>query len=435
MPELQARAVAVVGCLLASNMLNLLIPRQTGLIMDSLSDVSGTNPWFAVTTYIVLRLASSESGIELLRQWLWIPVQYYSNEAITRAAYSHIMYLSADFHDSKSTSDLVMAIHGGTSISKIVESVLLHAAPMVIDLGVAVVYLSVTFGSYEGFTTVATGTIFFLLASRLIAHTGRDSRSRLNAHFNEYAVRNRGFLGWSTASAFNQLGYEDNRHANAVTTRWSREAQYALRWNCSVGLQSAVLTFGLAASAFFAVRRIRLGQATPGQFAMLLMYWAQLCAPLNFFARLGKNISDDFIDAEQLLDIMQRKPLVKNKKGARPLKFVAGEIEFADICFSYDGRKEVIDHISLCVPPGTTVAFVGSTGAGKSTLLRLLNRFYDVTSGSIRLDGQDMRDVDLYRCVMRSRLSLAHSLLTPPLASVTELESCRRIPSCSMTPL
>ena len=365
--------------------------------MDSLSGVGSANPWVAVFTYILLRLASSECGIDLLRQWLWLPVRYYSNEAVTRAAFSHIMYLSADFHDSKSTSDMIMAIHGGTAISSLVENVLLHAAPMLLDLGVAVVYLSVTFGSFEGLTTVATGTIFFLLASRLVAKTSIASRSRVQAHFKEHYIRTSAFLGWTTASAFNQLGYEDNRHANAVTNRWSREKQYIMGWNLSVALQSAVLTSGLAASATFAVYRIRIGQATPGQFAMLLMYWAQLCAPLNFFARLGKSISDDLVEAEQLLTVMQTQPSVQNKKRARPLKFVAGEVEFDDICFSYDGKKGVVNHISLRVPPGTTVAFVGSSGAGKSTLLRLVDRFYDVTSGSIRFDGQDLRDVDLFR--------------------------------------
>lgn len=384
-------------CLLVSNLLNLLIPRQTGVIMDSLSGVGNANPWIAVITYILLRLASSETGIDLLRQWLWVPVRYYSNEAITRAAFSHIMYLSADFHESKSTSDMIMAIHGGTSVSRIVENVLLQAAPMLIDLCVAVVYLSVTFGSFGGLTTMATGTIFLLLASKLVAQSSTTSRGRVHAHYQEYSIRTSSFLGWTTASAFNQLGYEDNRHANAVTNRWSREKQYIMRWNFSVALQSAVLTFGLAASAFFAVYRIRIGKATPGQFAMLLMYWSQLCAPLNFFARLGKSISDDFVEAERLLEIMQTKPTVQNKKGARPLKFVAGEVEFDNVRFTYDQKKDVINHISLRVPPGTTVAFVGSTGAGKSTLLRLLDRFYDVTGGAIRLDGQDLRDVDLFR--------------------------------------
>ena len=131
--------------------------------MDSLSGSSITSPWVAVLTYAILRLASSECGIELVRQWLWIPVKYYSHDALTRAAFSHMMHLSADFHDSKSSSDMLMAIHGGSAVSNAVESILLQAVPMLVDMIIAVVYLSVTFGPYEGLITMARQPFFFIV--------------------------------------------------------------------------------------------------------------------------------------------------------------------------------------------------------------------------------------------------------------------------------
>ncbi|KAK7414803.1 hypothetical protein QQX98_006405 [Neonectria punicea] len=401
---LQLRAAAVCLCLFASNALHLLIPRQTGIIMDSLSGDNASSPWLAVIIFASLRLAASESGIELVRQWLWVPVKYYSHDALTRAAYSHMMHLSADFHDSKSSSDMMMAIYGGSAVSNVIENVLLYAVPMLIDMGVAVVYLSITFGPYEGLITVATGIFFLLIASKLVANSKAASRNRVNALYEEHYVRQSGLLGWQTVSAFNQIGYEDNRHANAVTNRWLREQQYVLGWYISIGFQTLILTSGLLASAFLAVYRIRTGHATSGQFAMLLMYWAQLTSPLQFFAKLGKNISDDFIDAERLLDIMRTKPSVENQKGARPLKFVAGEVDFDNVSFSYDKQKGIIKNVSFHVPAGQTVAFVGATGAGKSTLIKLLDRFYDVAEGSIRIDGQDIRDVDLFS--LRDRIGV-----------------------------
>lgn len=365
--------------------------------MDTLAGLKADNPWVAVAVFAALRLAASDSGIELLRQRLWVPVQYYSHDAMTRASYSHMMHLSADFHDSKSSSDMMVAIHGGHAVSNAVESILLQAVPMFIDMCVALVYLSVTFGAYEGFITLATGTIFFIMAGRLVAESKDASRRRVNALYQEYHIRQSGLQGWQTVSAFNQIGYEDNRHANAVTNRWLREQQYILSWYVSIAFQTMVLTCGLLASAFLAVYRIKSGKATSGQFAMLLMYWSQLTSPLQFFAKLGKSMSDDFIDAERLLEIMKTKPTVENRKGARPLKFVAGDVTFDEVKFSYDGHKRVIQGITIEVPAGQTVAFVGATGAGKSTLLKLLDRFYDVSDGSIRIDGQDIRDVDLYR--------------------------------------
>ncbi|KYK54491.1 heavy metal tolerance protein [Drechmeria coniospora] len=376
--SLQLHAAGVVLCIFASNALHLLIPRQTGIIMDSLSGTNSTSPWIAVIVFAALRLAASETGIELLRQRLWIPVKYYSRDSISRAAYSHIMHLSADFHDSKSSSDMMSAIFGGTALSSVVENILLQAAPMLIDMCVAIVYLSVTFGPYEGLITVVTGATFFLMASRFVAISKAGCRKRIHALYQESNVRHAGLLGWQTVSAFNQIGYEDNRHANSVTNRWLHEKQYAISRHMSVAFQTMVLTCGLLVSAFLAVSRIQTGKATSGQFAMLLMYWAQLTSPLQFFARLAEDVSDEFIDAETLLHVMQTKPTVENKKGARPLKFVAGNVDFQRVSFSYNGQKETIKNISLNVAPGEKVAFVGSTGAGKSTMLRLLGRFYDL---------------------------------------------------------
>lgn len=401
--NLQLRAVAVILCLLASNALHLLIPRQTGIIMDVLSQ-SSSSPWAAVIFFAVLRLAASESGIELVRSWLWIPVRYYSQEALTRASYSHIMHLSADFHESKTPGDMVAAIYGGNAIANAIESVLLQAAPMLVDMCVAIVYLSITFGPYEGLITAATGTVFMILATRLVAESKSASRKRMSAWFRENSIRNSGLTGWQTASAFNQIGFEDNRHADAVTNRWLKEQQYLLGWSVSVAFQTVVLTVGLMASAFLAVFRIHNGQATPGQFAMLLMYWAQLTAPLQFFANLGKNMSDNLISAERLLAIMKTKPSVKSKKNARPFKFISGEVKFKDVRFSYDKKRNIVNSVSLDIPAGMTVAFVGKTGSGKSTLLKLLARSYDVQSGSISIDGQDVRDVELFS--LRERIGI-----------------------------
>ncbi|KAL7937322.1 hypothetical protein V8C35DRAFT_331176 [Trichoderma chlorosporum] len=401
--SLQLRAAAVMLCLLASNALHLLIPRQTGIIMDTLGEPSG-NPWTAVIIFALLRLVASESGIELIRQWLWIPVKYYSRDALSRASYSHVMNLSADFHDSKSSSDMLVAIQGGSAVSNAIESILLQAVPMLVDMCVAVIYLSIKFGPYEGLITVATGIVFITLATRLVAESKTSTRKRTNAWYQEHYIRSSGLTAWQTVSAFNQIGYEDNRHANAVTNRWLSEQQYIMGWHVSIAFQTIVLTAGLMASAFLAVFRIRSGQASPGQFAMLLMYWTQLTAPLQFFASLGKSMSDDFIDAERLLAVMKTKPSIENKKGARPLKFVRGEVQFDQVCFSYDKQKNIINEVSLHIPGGTTVAFVGTTGAGKSTLLKLLHRFYDVTSGGIRIDDQDVRDVDLYS--LRDRVGI-----------------------------
>ncbi|KAF9876638.1 ABC transporter [Colletotrichum karsti] len=401
---LQLRLVLVGLCLLAGNALNLLIPRQFGIIIDQLKDGDFSSAWIGVAIYGLLRIAASEAGIEFLREWLYLPLEVYADGALSTAAYRHILNLSADFHDSKSTSDISLAMYGGSSISDLLESLCFQALPMLIDLVVAVVYLSVTLGPYEGFITITTSTLFLFIATKMIAVMKERRRAHINAQYAEHYVRQTGITGWHTVASFNQTTYEDVRYSNAIHTRINWTKSVRLGWFTAQAFQSLVLLCGLLAGAVLAIYRIKNSKATPGDLTMLLMYWAQLTAPLRFMASLGKKIGSDLIDAERLLDIMKKQPTIVNKKGARPLKLVGGNVDFKDVSFSYDKKKKIINGISLSVPGGQTVAFVGATGAGKSTMLKLLNRFYDSTEGTILIDGQDVRDVDLHS--LRDRIGL-----------------------------
>nr|XP_036579792.1 heavy metal tolerance protein [Colletotrichum truncatum]KAF6787472.1 heavy metal tolerance protein [Colletotrichum truncatum] len=401
---LQLRLILVGLCLLAGNALNLLIPRQFGIIVDELKDKDFSSAWIGVAIYGLLRIAASDAGIEFLREWLYLPLEVYADGALSTAAYRHILNLSADFHDSKSTSDISLAMYGGSSISDLLESICFQALPMLIDLVVAVVYLSVTLGPYEGFITITTSTLFLFIATKMISVMKERRRAHVNAQYAEHYVRQTGISGWHTVASFNQTTYEDVRYSNAIHTRINWTKRVRLGWFTAQAFQSLVLLCGLLAGAVLAVYRIKNSKATPGDLTMLLMYWAQLTSPLRFMASLGKKIGSDLIDAERLLDIMKKQPTIVNKKGARPLKLIDGNVDFNDVSFSYDKKKKIINGISLSVPGGQTVAFVGATGAGKSTMLKLLNRFYDSTEGAILIDGQDVRDVDLHS--LRDRIGL-----------------------------
>ncbi|OAA65452.1 vacuolar ABC heavy metal transporter [Niveomyces insectorum RCEF 264] len=401
---LQLRAVLVGVCLLANNALNVLIPRQLGIIMDSLGHVNNKNPWVQVLIFAGLKFSASEAGLSLLRQWLWIPVEFYSFGAMSTAAYSHVLNLSSDFHDSKSSSDIMMAISSGQSISNLLESICFSAIPMLIDMSVAFVYLSATFGPYEGFITFATAIIFLYIAGRMIAGLKVARRGEVNAWFEEHYVRQAGIQGWSTVASFNQVSHEEQRYSKAVKNRVARSQAVYLGYLTAYAFQYLVLLAGLLAGAFLAVWQVTSGQSTPGQFIMLLTYWTQLVAPLTFFASLGKNVSRNFIQAEALLEIMKTKPTIINKENAPELQFSGGAVEFKNVSFSYNDKKDILKNVTFSAPSGMTFAFVGATGAGKSTILKLLDRFYDVTEGSILIDGQDVRDVDLFS--LRSRIGI-----------------------------
>ncbi|OTB05557.1 hypothetical protein M426DRAFT_56873 [Hypoxylon sp. CI-4A] len=423
--RLQLYAALVGVCLLAGNVLNFLIPRQYGAVMDSLSGVSDKNPWFQVAIFAGLRLLASEAGINLLRQMLWLPVEYYSEEAITTAAYSHIMNLSSEFHDSKSSSDLIVAISNGTSISNMLDSICFQALPMLIDLVIAFTYLSTKFGPYEGFITIATGTAFIQTATHIIASFKEKRKKMVRTYFEEHYIRQAGIQGWQTVSAFNQVPYEERRYTAAVNSHVMASKGLYSSYFVGHAFQYLILLAGLLAGAFLAVYQITHGQATAGDFVMLLTYWAQLTSPLRFFSQLGKSISQDLVHAERLLDVMTTKPSVVEKPDARPLKLKGGKVEFRNVSFSYDKKKDILKGVNVSVPTGTTVAFVGATGAGKSTILKLLDRFYDVTGGSIQIDGQDIRDVTISRYVWYLRQSIGIVPQSPILFDDTVMNNIR----------
>ncbi|KAI3332491.1 hypothetical protein HD806DRAFT_546580 [Xylariaceae sp. AK1471] len=393
--RLQIHVVLVGLCLLAGNGLNFLIPRQYGAVLDSFGSASKESPWVQVMIFAVLRVLSSEAGLPLIRHLLWMPVEYYSHEALSVASYSHVMNLSSEFHDSQSSSDIQVAISNGYHITNLLESICFQAIPMVIDLIVAFTYLSVKFGPYEGFITIATGLAFIQSAAQLIAKFKEKRKKVVSTYFEEHYTRQAGIQGWYTVSAFNQIPYEEGRYCKAVKSQVSAYKSIYLGYLIGQAFQYLILITGLLAGAFLAVYQITQKRATPGDFVMLLTYWGQLTSPLQFFSTMGRNISQSLVQVERLLEVMLTKPTVVDKPGARPLKLKGGKVEFRNVSFSYDKKKDILKGVKLSAPPGTTVAFVGATGAGKSTIFKVLDRFYDVTSGSILIDGQDIRDVTL----------------------------------------
>ncbi|KAI0521429.1 hypothetical protein F5B22DRAFT_662571 [Xylaria bambusicola] len=400
--RLQIHVVLVGLCLLAGNGLNFLIPRQYGVVLDSLGGASKESPWVQVTIFAALRVLSSEAGLPLIRNLLWMPVEYYSQEALSVAAYSHVMNLSSEFHDSQSSSDIQVAISNGYHLTSLLESICFQAIPMVIDLVVAFTYLSVKFGPYEGFITIATGLAFIQSAAQLISRFKEKRKKVVSTYFEEHYTRQAGIQGWYTVSAFNQVPYEEGRYSKAVKSQVTAYKSIYLGYLVGQAFQYLILTAGLLAGAFLAVYQIIHKKATPGDFVMLLTYWGQLTSPLQFFSTMGRNISQSLVQVERLLEVMLTKPTVVDKPGARPLKLKGGKVEFRNVSFSYDKKKDILKGVKLSAPPGTTVAFVGATGAGKSTIFKVLDRFYDVTGGSILIDGQDIRDVtlsSLRRCI------------------------------------
>jgi ATP-binding cassette subfamily B protein len=157
--------------------------------------------------------------------------------------------------------------------------------------------------------------------------------------------------------------------------------------------QAAIFTLGLTVTMGLCVFGIRDGTHTVGDFVMINAMMIQLYQPLNFMGMVYREIKQAVIDIEAMFTLLGRDPEIRDAPGAKPLKVSAGTIRFEDISFAYESARPILKGVSFEVPAGRTVAIVGPSGAGKSTISRLLFRFYDITSGRITIDGQDIRAV------------------------------------------
>lgn len=356
---------------------------------------SGHVPWLEISLYILYSWLNSGAGIFALKNYFWLPVEQYAYKAISTASYNHVMNLSSDFHDSKRSGELYQTINLGHSVNNLLETILFQILPMLVDLAVAIAYLYYLFGAYMALIVAAVVVAYLWASTYFNARQISVRRGLIGNLHKEWQIMYDTMGSWQTVSYFNRIKHEQERYSSAVEAHMRSQWTYTALAYLAKATQSSVLTVGLLGASFLAAYQVIHGNQSVGGFVILLTYWAQLSGPLTFFGSAFRQISKDFLDAEQLLQVLQYKPSVADRAGAKPLVLGQGEIEFNNVHFSYDSQRQTLKGISFRALPGQTVALVGETGGGKSTILKLLFRFYDVAQGSIKIDGQDIRDVTL----------------------------------------
>jgi len=202
--KLQFRALLVAVCLLATNALNVLVPNQMGIMIDTLTNYSegdhARNVWLPVAVYITFRFINSGACVGWIQKWLWMPVEQYSYDALSTASHAHIMTLSSDFHDSKTSSDLIQAVQGGRSVADLLETVCFQVVPMFVDLAIAFGYLWSIFGPYMGLMMAATASTYLYVTTKLISMRAEKRRNFIAMMRKEWSVGYASLDGWTTAS-------------------------------------------------------------------------------------------------------------------------------------------------------------------------------------------------------------------------------------------
>eukprot|EP01037_Dinobryon_pediforme_P021981 gene21981-22997_t len=200
-------------------------------------------------------------------------------------------------------------------------------------------------------------------------------------------------LNYETVKYFNAEQLEVSRYDRAM----ARYANAATRTYTSLAWlnfgQAVIFSIGMIACVGLSVWGILAGKQTVGDFVMTNALMMQLSIPLNFIGTLYREIKQSLVDIEHMFAVIDVPAEVVDKPGAPDLKIDTAVVTFENVSFGYDPDRQILNNVSFTVPAGRTVAIVGPSGAGKSTISRLLFRFYDVGSGRILIDGQDIRDV------------------------------------------
>ncbi len=393
--EMRGRVVLAVFFLVGAKVANVYVPI---LFKDAVDILSGETaavivvPVAILLAYGGLRVLTVAFGE--LRDAVFAKVGERAIRTIALRVFDHLHRLSLRFHTERRTGGLSRAIERGTKgIEFLLTFMLFNVLPTLVEVAMVCGILWVLYGI--AYAAVTFATIAAYVAFTLSVTEWRlKYRRRMNERDTEANARAiDSLLNYETVKYFGNEAYEAARFDRS-RRRYERAAVQSKTSLALLNIgQGLIIAIGLTALTVMAGTEVVAETMTIGDFVLVNTYLIQLYIPLNFLGFVYREIKQSLTDMEAMFGIMSVGCEVEDAPGARPLEVTEGAIHFDNVSFAYDERRRVLDGVSFEVPPGRTVAIVGSSGAGKSTIGRILFRFYDIASGSVRIDGQDVRSV------------------------------------------
>ena len=400
-PDLKMRVVWATVFLIVSKAVLIMVPYLFKWTTDALNGKNSAPNYLPeillgavmlVLAYNLFRLV--QAGLNQLRDALFASVGQYAVRQLAYRTFVHMHELSLRFHLERRTGGLSRIIERGTKgIETIVRFTILNSVPTVIEFLLTAIIFWWGYGFSYLFVTAMTVWLYIWFTVRASDWRIAIRRTMNNSDTEANTKAIDSLLNFETVKYFGNEQMEAKRfdasmerYEKAATEVWT-----SLGW-LNFG-QAVIFGVGTAVMMVMSAISVKNGTHTLGDFVFINAMLMQLSVPLNFIGFVYREIRQGLTDIEQMFELLDVKAEVVDAPGAVDLKIKNGEIEFDNVHFAYDPQRPILKGISFKVPAGKTIAVVGPSGAGKSTISRLLYRFYDVQGGSVKIDGQDVRDV------------------------------------------
>lgn len=400
--NIRARVVSALVMLICARIANVTVPLFYRDAVDSLNLPSSAGaetaaglvaiPVALLVGYGLTRLASVV--FQELREALFARVAQNAIRTVALETFRHLHNLSLRFHLDRQTGGLSRVIERGVKgIESLLAFMLFNILPTLFEILLVCGILWTLFDFT--FALVTFVTIVGYIAYTLVVTEWRlKYRRQMNdsdTKANTRAIDS--LLNYETVKYFGNEAHEARRYDQSM----QRYEDAAVRSIVSLSVvnigQGGIIATGLVILMLMAAQGVVDGTMTVGDFVLVNTYLIQLYLPLNFLGFVYRTIRQSLTDMEDMFQLMNVPKEVQDKPGAPSLAASDGRLRFNSVDFGYDPRRPILKGVDFEVSPGKTLAIVGPSGAGKSTISRLLFRFYDPGSGSITIDGTDIRDV------------------------------------------
>jgi ATP-binding cassette, subfamily B, heavy metal transporter len=402
-PDLRVRVVLAFAVLLVAKLVTVAVPIFYKNATDRLTAVAGdgtlsTGEGLALGVAGLL-LAYGTGRVLMMvltqiRDVIFTEVGQNAVRQLNNRTFAHLHRLSLRFHLERRTGGLSRVIERASrGIELIIRMGILNVVPTVLELALVSGLLLYYFDWRFVVVVIATIVVYmwFTFAASERRMVIRREMNDSDTDANTKAIDS--LLNFETVKYFGNEALEQRRFDASM----GRYEKAAIRTFRSLGVlnsgQALIFTVGMTTCMLLAARGVAAGTHTIGEFVMVNALMIQLYQPLHFMGMVYREIKQGLVDLEAMFGLLEEHPEVRDKPGATPLRVEKGAIRFEDVGFSYENDRRILKDISFEVPAGKMVAIVGPSGAGKSTISRILFRFYDIQSGRVMIDGQDIRDV------------------------------------------